>query len=92
MLSDGVSLVGLVNGAQTQILADVTSSSKAFVTRDPLFGAAIDELRLVGASQHDTNLAESVERRGCSFEIGGQAGAVVMLEHARDLRGQHASQ
>ena len=56
MLSDGVSLVGLVNGTQTQILADVTSSSKAFVTRDPLFGAAIDELRLVGASQHDTNL------------------------------------
>jgi hypothetical protein len=53
VLSDGVSFVGLVNGIQTEILADVISSTTDWVTGNPLFGAAITELRLVGASQHD---------------------------------------
>jgi hypothetical protein len=55
-LTDGVSFVGLVNGIQTAILPDVTSSTTTWVTGDPMFGAAIDELRLVGASQHITSL------------------------------------
>ena len=53
VLSDGVSFVGLVNGIQTEILAEVTSCTTDWVTGNPLFGAAITELSLVGASQHD---------------------------------------
>lgn len=49
--SDGVDLIGFVNGVQTHIFPNLTSSSTTFQTLDPLFLTPIDELRIVGASQ-----------------------------------------
>ena len=50
--SDGVSLIGLVNGVQTNMFANLNSSQSSFQTLNPLFLTPIDELRIVGASQH----------------------------------------
>ena len=54
--SDGVSLIGFVNGVQTQIYSNLNSSSNSFTTLNPLFLTPIDELRIVGASQGDVAL------------------------------------
>ena len=49
--SDGVNLIGLVNGVQTQMFSNLSSSTTSFQTLNPLFLAPIDELRIVGSSQ-----------------------------------------
>jgi hypothetical protein len=50
-LSDGVDLIGLVNGVQTHIFPNLVGGTTTFQTLDPLFLTPIDELRIVGASQ-----------------------------------------
>ena len=54
--SEGVNLIGFVDGIQTHIFPNVTSSTTTFQTLDPLFLTPIDELRIVGASQGDQAL------------------------------------
>lgn len=54
--SDAVNLVGLVGGSQTQLFSNLTSSIQTYQTLAPRFGAAIDELRIVGAAPHSTSL------------------------------------
>src|SRR4030095_14703417 len=44
--SDVVNLIGLVNGVQTHIFANLTSSTTTFQTLNPLFLTPIDELRI----------------------------------------------
>jgi len=54
--TDGVNLIGLVNNVQTVIFNNLTSAQVGFLTLNPNFGAPIDELRIVGASQGNTSL------------------------------------
>jgi hypothetical protein len=54
--TDGVDLIGLVSGVQTQIFPNLTSNTTTFLTLNPLFLTPIDELRIVGASQGSTAL------------------------------------
>jgi len=54
--SDGVDLIGLVNGVQTSIFPNLTSGTTTFSTLNPLFLTPIDELRIVGASQSSATL------------------------------------
>lgn len=54
--TDGVSLIGFVNGVQTQIYSNLNTSNDSFQTLNPLFLAPIDELRIVGASQAQASL------------------------------------
>jgi hypothetical protein len=49
--SDGVNLIGYVNGVQTSIFPNLNSTQSSFQTLNPLFLTPIDELRIVGASQ-----------------------------------------
>jgi VPDSG-CTERM motif len=48
--SIGVNLIGLVNGVQTNMFANLNSSLGSSQTLNPLFLTPIDELRIVGAS------------------------------------------
>jgi len=54
-LSDGVNLVGFVGNVQTEIFSNLNSQA-GFQTLNPLFANPIDELRIIGASQGNTDL------------------------------------
>jgi hypothetical protein len=54
--SDDVTFIGLVNGVQAQSLANLFSSTTTWATLNSVFGAPIDELRIVGSSQHTATL------------------------------------
>jgi len=54
--SDGLDLIGLVNGQVVASLGGLSSGFQDWQTLEPVFGVAVDEVRLVASSAGDTSL------------------------------------